>query len=866
MGLSIWSMHFIAMLGFNPGTEVRYDVTLTLLSLLLAILATTFAFFSVHERIFRVLAAGVLMGLGICTMHYVGMGAMLSDAELAHDSRFVVLAFAIAIVASTGALMVAREDRTLAERGLAAVVLGFAIVGMHYSAMLGVELMPRAAAPLQGNGGIDPFTLAIAVAAGTGLILFLALLAALSDQRIEALAIREAQRSEQRLRAIMEHLPFGVLVAGRPGGEIRFANAEAERLMRHPVPQATIWETSRHHGALDHADRPLPAEDHVLYEAMHEGRRAGPRVQRYRRGDGTIALFEVTAAPITQEGHHEEALVAFQDVTAKLEAEEKARHAAELRGSEERFRFMAENAPVMLWITDECGAQIYGNKALREFCGVPQVSAQTHWISNVSAEDREALAGQIMNAARTKKDFFAEIHIQRSDGSMRTVQVSARVRLDDRGTFLGLVGVNVDLTVARQAQTELLRMNDILEQRVEVALAEKTQAQEALMHAQRMEALGRLTGGVAHDFNNLLTVVIGALDIMLRHPEKSERGSRLAEAAFAAAKRGERLTAQLLAFARRQPLRIESCDVSDLIRQIEPLMQRAVGDRVSLELRLHTSSAHALIDPAQFEAALLNLVVNAVDATPEGGRICIQTDLHELSAVEIPEVAGGRFLRVRVSDTGEGMSAEVIDRIFEPFFTTKPPGKGTGLGLSQVYGFIRQSGGTIRVQSQPAHGSTFELYLPISAQQAVDQPLSIGRTNPSQLSLKILLTEDDPSVAVITENMLNNLGHEVRRASTAHQALAVLASDPAIQLLITDIAMPGGMNGIELASAAHQLYPGLRILLVSGFAGNALEEPLATDVGSFLSKPYLQDDLDACIRGLFERSENSNDPFSPRAE
>jgi signal transduction histidine kinase/NO-binding membrane sensor protein with MHYT domain/ActR/RegA family two-component response regulator len=742
MGLSIWSMHFIAMLGFDPGGEVRYRIDLTLLSLVLAIGATTFAFFSVSDRsVRRLLAAGTFMGLGICIMHYVGMAAVMTSVRIHNDGLYVALAFAVAITASGGALVAARGERTFLQRALAAIVLGFAIVGMHYVAMLGVRLTSSSAAQPAIDSGIDPFTLAIGVAGGTMLILFLALIAALSDRRFEALAAREAQRSEQQLRAILEHLPFGMFVAAAPVGEILFANAEAEKLVGHPIGGATIWSTSRRmeaeaaHGAIGSDGRLLAPEEHALYQAMHEGRRIGPRVQAYRRGDGAVVQLEVTAAPISHRADSRTlAVVAFQDVTAKLIAEEEARQAAALRDSEERFRLM----------------------------------------------------------------------------------------------------------------------NELLEERVSAALAEKAQAQEELMHAQRLESLGRLTGGVAHDFNNLLTVVIGALDIILRHPENAARRTKLGEAALAAAKRGERLTAQLLAFARHQPLRTEPCDLNDLILQGEPLMQRAVSEQLSFELRLSKKPAVVRIDPAQFESALLNLIVNAVDATPAGGAISIETQLCDLTENEVPEIAPGRFFCVRVSDTGEGMTREVLSRVFEPFFTTKPAGKGTGLGLSQVYGFVRQSGGGVRVHSVLGQGTTVELYLPVLSEGAQTRPAKPPRESRPHMPLNILLTEDDASVAAITETMLRNLGHQVTRTSAAYQALSALKSDNSFNLLMTDIAMPGGMNGVELAREAAGLHPQLKILLISGYAGESLDTTLANGVWPFLKKPYLQDDLEACLHAIFK--------------
>ena len=731
MGLSIWAMHFIAMLGFNPGGQARYSVGLTIISLLLAIAATTLAFFFVDDkRPRRLLAAGTFMGLGICAMHYVGMAALSTNGGIRNEPLFVILAAVVAISASTGALLVARRDRTFAQRGLAAVVLGFAIVGMHYTAMLGIELTPITTH--EHSSGLDPITLAIGVASGTMLILFLALIAALSDRRFEALAAREAVRSEQQLRAIMEHLPFGIFVAERPSGAILFSNAEAESLLRHSISGAKVWNAHGQYGAIDASGQPLPAEQHALYQAMHSGERVGPRVQAYRRGDGAIVQLEVTAAPVTRDVEGRAfAVVAFQDVTAKLKAEEEARHAAGLRDSEARFRLM----------------------------------------------------------------------------------------------------------------------NELLEQRVDAALAEKAKAQEELMHAQRLESLGRLTGGVAHDFNNLLTVVIGALDVISRQPENAERQMKLAEAALAAAKRGEGLTKQLLTFARRQPLRTEACDLNQLIREGEPLMQRAAGDRVTLSLDLLHEPAIVEVDPAQFESALLNLVVNAVDATSQGGAIAIETRIRELGDAELSELSRGRYLCVSVSDTGGGMSADVLQHIFEPFFTTKPPGKGTGLGLSQVYGFVRQSGGTVKVHSALGHGTTFEVLLPMLEQVVVAEP--VRRSNAARRTLRILLTEDDASVGIITEALLRDLGHEVTRANDASEALGILRSTAQFDVLLSDIAMPGGMHGIELARTVTRSHPELKVLLVSGYAGDSLAE-LATDDWPFLSKPYSQDDLELALQALFE--------------
>jgi PAS domain S-box-containing protein len=712
MGLSIWAMHFVAMLGFNPGAEVRYDIVLTLLSLLLAITVTAFAFFSAarHSRP-QLMIGGLVMGAGICIMHYVGMAAVITSASLYNEIPYVVLAFMVAVLASTSALLVAIRERTFAQRLVAALVLGFAIVGMHYTAMEGVRVGPGTVAVSLNHNGIDAIALAVVVAGGTFFILLFALIAALSDRHIEAVAVREALRSERKLRAIVEHLPLGVFVAEAPSGQIRFANNEAEKLLGHGIGERPIWAHDPHYGAVHPDGRRLAPEEHTLYRAMHEGRRVGPRVQAYRRGDGTVVQLEVTAAPILERmDEGASAIVAFQDVTEKVAAEA----------------------------------------------------------------------------------------------------------------------------------------------RVAAALAEKADAQAALLHAQRLESLGRLTGGVAHDFNNLLTVVIGALDIILRHPEDIARRKRLGEAAFTAAKRGERLTAQLLAFARRQPLQPANCDLNDLVRESEPLIRGVTHEALAVEVRLCEASAFALIDATQFQATLLNLIVNAVDATPPGGRITVESDIRALAEGEIIGLRAGRYFHLSVADTGQGMTPEVMSRIFEPFFTTKAPGKGTGLGLSQVYGFVRQSGGEVRVQSAPGQGTCFIIYLPIAHPASEERPLRRDIPPEHHKTLQVLLTEDDASVAIVTEAMLRNLGHEVVRAHNAEQALCVLRSEQPLDLLLSDIVMPGGMNGVELAREALTLRPGLKVLLSSGYAGESMDDVLADSSSPFLRKPYLQEELAAQLRRIYE--------------
>jgi PAS domain S-box-containing protein len=583
-----------------------------------------------------------------------------------------------------------------------------------------------------------------------------------------------------------------------------------------------------------------------LYKAMHENRRVGPQVQPYRRADGVLVQFEVTAAPVPDRTNGSLAVAAIQDVTAKLIAEAQARHVATLRESEERFRLVAEQAPIMLWMSDANGTCIYLNKTLRDF----QEGTAADWSSLLTEPDRPRFLDELAAALLTQQGFCMEAQCRRAAGTLHLLHITACPRFSTEQEFVGLIGVNADITEARQAQRDLQQLNELLEQRVAAAVAEKAEAEAALMHAQRLDALGRLTGGVAHDFNNLLTVVIGALDIILRQPENAARRKRLGEAALAAARHGERLTAQLLAFARRQPLQTEACDLNELIREFAPLLRRVTGEALSLELDLCEDRAVALIDPAQFEASLLNLLVNAADASLAGSEILLETRLCGIAAGELPNLAAGQYLRLTVSDRGEGMSPAVVSRIFEPFFTTKPAGKGTGLGLSQVYGFVRQSGGDVQVQSTQGEGTCFSVYLPVGAEQTAAFPVRDLALNPAGLSLCVLLTEDDPSVAGIVEVMLGDLGHQVIRAANAEEALQILRSEAEIDLLLSDVVMPGGMNGVDLAKQAVELRPQVKVLLSSGYAGESIDGSLAQGGWAFLRKPYLASELAQALANL----------------
>jgi PAS domain S-box-containing protein len=667
----------------------------------------------------------------------------------------------------------------------------------------------------------------------------------MAARQIRILLARERVRSRRHLQAVIEQMPFGVLVMDGPTANMRLANAEAARLFGHPIGEAPIWTQPGEAGVVNGDGIRADATAYALHQALQEKRRIGPKLQPYRRGDGEIVTLEVSAAPIIDtKGEVEMAIVAFQDVTERLRAEEALRRGAAIEESVAQFRLIADSAPVMLWISDLGGQRRFVNEAYVDFLGVSFDEALAFdWRKALHEDDiphimREQVAGEA-----SLQPFYLEARYRRADGQWRWMRSLSKPRWDSAGVHAGFVGVAYDVTDAKRAEADLLRINELLEERVAEVLRERDQAEAALAHAQKLEAVGRLTGGVAHDFNNLLTVVIGALDLIIRHPDDAARRERLSQAALSAARRGERLTQQLLAFSRRQALRPETVDLNLMIGDIEQILRRSVGDEIALEIVRDAGGAIARVDPAQFEAALLNLVVNAVHATPAGGRITVTTEHLHAGPESAPELEDGDYVRVQVRDTGHGMPAEVISQAFEPFFTTKEPGKGTGLGLSQVYGFARQSGGAATVSSGVGEGTTVSLYLR-AAEALPPTGLSANLAEAAVAKpLDILLVEDDADVGEIVETMLHDLGHRVARVAAAAPALALIGGAQHFDLMLTDVVMPGGMNGVELASKAVEARPGLRVLLSSGYARDALDATLGNAAWPLLRKPYTKAEL-----------------------
>jgi signal transduction histidine kinase/DNA-binding response OmpR family regulator len=507
------------------------------------------------------------------------------------------------------------------------------------------------------------------------------------------------------------------------------------------------------------------------------------------------------------------------DEHARVKAE-KAQTERALREAEARQQAILHSLPVVFTSRsiEPPFAPQFVSHAITAVTGFPPeafLEEAEFGFSRIHPEDVERVRQALAAAAKTGR-YACEFRWLCADGQYRVLQDQGVLGPPVDGAPREIFGVMLDATDRR-----------LLE--------------EQLTQARKMEAVGQLTGGVAHDFNNLLTVVLGNVDMLARKVEDEARRARRVDAIRQAAERGRDLTRQLLAFSRRQHLSPVTLDVIALIRDFVPLLRQAVGEAVTVELALSEDPLCAHVDPTQLETALLNLAVNARDAMPDGGVLAIRAERDETD---------GDWVAISVADTGVGMSPEVRERVFEPFFTTKEVGKGSGLGLSQVYGFVRQSDGEVRLESVPGEGSTFSLRLPridgaaAEARAPADPGVVVGGSE------KILLVEDDPTVLGLTLDLLTGLGYDVTTATNAAEALAVLQSGAEIDLLFTDVVMPGGVSGVSLARTARELNPDLAVLLTSGFVGEGavideVEFPL-------LDKPYETPAMAAKVRKLLD--------------
>ncbi|TWB55968.1 PAS/PAC sensor hybrid histidine kinase [Bradyrhizobium sacchari] len=662
---------------------------------------------------------------------------------------------------------------------------------------------------------------------------------------------------------------------------------------------------------------------------------------------------------------------AIRLVGAHIDITDQALARETLRESEERFRLIADSAPVPIWVTKLDRKRSFANQAYVDFVGLPYDQAiDFDWRKVLHPDDLPHVLQQSVQGEASLKPFVLEARYKNASGEWRWLRSESQPRWDATGKHIGFIGVAHDITVAKQAEIELRRLNETLEERIAertaelesnearlrailetsnqyqglvdlkgellyanktaldgiraeapdvigkpfwdtpwftgtpgmsdvvreafktvlkgnavrlemrlrlpigerdfdfgmrpvldrhgnitgavpeaVDITERRRGEEALRQSQKMEAIGQLTGGVAHDFNNLLTIIRSATDFLRRRELPEERRRRYVDAISDTVERASKLTAQLLAFARRQPLKPQIFNVGSQVEGVAQLVRPLVGGRIEIVAEIEDADCFTVADIAQFESALINLAINARDAMEGEGRLTIAVRKVEgIPSLRAQSARGGDFVAISVTDTGSGIAEEHLESIFEPFFTTKEVGKGTGLGLSQAFGFAKQSEGDIAVTSTQGEGATFTIYLPQAQSPAAEKDAAALTSEAATTGrgYRVLLVEDNDDVGQFSTELLEDLGYVVRRVANANAALAILGENEfAVDLVFSDVIMPG-MNGVELAGIIRERYPGLPVVLTSGYS-NVLAENAHRGF-ELIQKPYSVESLSRILR------------------
>nr|WP_249788914.1 MULTISPECIES: PAS domain S-box protein [Bradyrhizobium] len=662
---------------------------------------------------------------------------------------------------------------------------------------------------------------------------------------------------------------------------------------------------------------------------------------------------------------------AIRLVGAHIDMTDQALARETLRESEERFRLIADSAPVPIWVTKLDRKRSFANQAYVDFVGLPYDQAiDFDWRKVLHPDDLPHVLQQSVQGEASLKPFVLEARYKNASGEWRWLRSESQPRWDATGKHIGFIGVAHDVTVAKQAEIELRRLNETLEERIAertaeleanearlrailetsnqyqglvnlegqlvyanktalaginasssdvigrplwetpwfsategmgtlvreafdtvlkgeavrlemrlrlpigerdfdfgmrpvldrqgnitgavpeaVDITERRRGEEALRQSQKMEAIGQLTGGVAHDFNNLLTIIRSATDFLRRRELPEERRRRYVDAISDTVERASKLTAQLLAFARRQPLKPQIFNVGSQVEGVAQLVRPLVGARIEIAVEVRDTGCFTVADIAQFETALINLAINARDAMDGEGRLTIAVrKVSGIPSLRAQSARRGDYVAISVTDTGSGIAPEHLEQIFEPFFTTKEVGKGTGLGLSQAFGFAKQSEGDIAVTSTQGEGATFTIYLP-QAQSPTTEKEAAALSHEAATTgrgYRVLVVEDDDEVGRFSTELLEDLGYVVRRVANANAALAILGENEfAVDLVFSDVIMPG-MNGVELAGIIRERYPGLPVVLTSGYS-NVLAENAHRGF-ELIQKPYSVESLSRILR------------------
>ncbi|WP_161958063.1 PAS domain S-box protein [Azospirillum palustre] len=672
-----------------------------------------------------------------------------------------------------------------------------------------------------------------------------------------ALEQEVAARTEagNRFSTLIQHLPVAVCLFDADGRVLLSSPLFRELLPDQPMPsRMTKAEDADRWRSFDADGKLLPPSRYPGARALR-GEVVSPGIEfLHREADGSERWFAVSSVPLTDGvGQVTGAIVMLNDIDHRKRALETARTDAE------RIQLaLSAGAIIGTWFwdiptdsftVDEAFAATFGlDPALgRDSIGLSQV------VETVHPDDRAGLAEAMGEAIVRGGRYAHQYRVRRHDGRYYWIEANGRVDLDADGTPRGFPGVLIDVEERRtivaerdRAIAELRSLNDTLEQRVAERTAELMQAEEKLRQAQKMEAVGQLTGGMAHDFNNLLQAMSGCLQLVGRRAGHVAGVQKVLESGYQAVDRGASMIRQLMAFSRRQSLEPEAFDVRDRLLGMRSFLDRALRADIRLEFDLESGLWPAMADPVQFELAVLNLATNARDAIAGAGRLMIGA-----GNVEQCGESGlqGHFVRIWVRDSGHGMAPAMLERIFEPFFTTKAVGQGTGLGLAQVYGFCRQSGGIATVDSVEGQGTIVTLLLPRAETMPV-AAVDAQRAMVDGGGASVLLVEDDPVVALVIVAALEEMGYRVSRAATGEEALRLLRDGERPDLLFTDVVMPGEIDGAALAAAARALLPRLAVVLTTGYS----EDRAGLKGFPVLSKPYRIEDLALTLRQEIDRS------------
>jgi PAS domain S-box-containing protein len=627
-------------------------------------------------------------------------------------------------------------------------------------------------------------------------------------------AEREQHASEERCRAVIA-TGTAILWRAAPDGQITHEDGWRSYTGQSSAEALGQGWLERVHTA----DRAWVLDQWLSIVAS---RTPGALEYRVVRADGAVRWVQARAVPlIDAEGEIREWVGTLTDIDEQRTAQET------LAESEARYRLLTESLTDMVVRADQTGLRLYVSPASREILGYePEELVGTRAAQFTHPDDLPALQMKLAAIGRGEIERTTmNYRLRHKMGHWVPIEASFRVVRSPTGVPEGIISVSRDISARRRLEAQF-------------------------QQAQKMEAMGQLTGGIAHDFNNLLTVVMGNAELLLEEPSNPAMTRDLAQMILDTAEKGAELASRLLAFGRRQSLKPQRMDLEEVVRSMMPLIRRSTGEHIELQTDFGTGGLLALTDRALLESAILNLVVNARDAMPQSGRLTIQTGRRLAVPSEGPLPSGQPVVFLTVSDTGTGMTPEVLARAFEPFFTTKEVGQGTGLGLSMVYGFAQQSGGHVQIETREGLGTDVTLVLP-GVTGTVAAAVAVPSRGPSPRAEKerVLLVEDEPKVLQFALSQLENLGYDVTAVTNGPEALDLLGQGGTYDLLFSDVVLPKGMSGVELARRARELRPDLKILLTSGYSEEAFQHHGRPEQGTILlKKPYRRKELAEVIR------------------